>query len=309
MMKKHRQHHVWQHYLQAWAVKGKIFCLRDGKIFRADTKNVAVEHHFYKLHRLTAEDVALLKFFVIDPGHEYGKRVHENFLNMLLAPRMFVERNRHLLKNTAMDAFLETQEINVLEDYHASIERSFLPLLRKLTEGDVSFYSNDDDCMTFLHYIATQHMRTKGIKVRIVEGIQQIAGKDISRIWDIASLMFAVNIGGSLYVERKRRQFKLLHNNTEVAFITGDQPVINLHGKRPVPPTEVSLYYPISAKAAVILGEVDEEIPYSTETLTAAQVSELNESIFAACHNQIFGHSKEVLLSITLPKAAPSAAK
>ena len=27
--------------------------------------------------------------------------------------------------------------------------------------------------------------------------------------------MYAVNVAGSLYVERKRRQLKLLHNNTK----------------------------------------------------------------------------------------------
>jgi hypothetical protein len=52
--------------------------------------------------------------------------------------------------------------------------------------------------------------------------------------------MYTVNVAGSLYVERKRRQLKLLHNNKEVAFIT--QPTINLHGRWSAPPTELSLY-------------------------------------------------------------------
>ena len=93
----------------------------------------------------------------------------------------------------------------------------------------------------------------------------------------------------SLFLGRKRQQLVLLHNNTEVGFITGDQPVINLHGgNRPKPPTKLSMYYPISPTAALIWGEVDEEVPYSTSTLTAGQVSAFNARIAAEAHSQLF---------------------
>jgi hypothetical protein len=295
--KKHRQHQVWQHYVEPWTIEKKIFCLREGKIFRPDTKNVAVERHFYKLHLLTREDIAFLKLFIIDPGSAHAKALHEDFLRALLAPRAFVEQYRHMLKDPAdMDALLEAQEINVLEDYHMSIENSFSTALRQLRESDISFYSNEADCITFARYIATQYMRTKGIKVRMVETFQRANGIDISRVWDIASLMLAVNIGCSRFLGRKRQQLVLLHNNTEVAFITGDQPVINLHGgKRSKPPTELSIYYPVSPTAALIWGEVDEEVPYSTDTLTAAQVSAFNARIAAEAHNQVFAFSEHSL--------------
>lgn len=114
---KHRQHHVWQYYLDPWTTKKKIFCLQDGKIFRSDTKNVAVERDFYKLHRLTDEDIAFLRLAVIDVGPTYSKSLHEEFLRELLAPRAFVERYKHMSKDPAeIDAFLKTHETNVLEN-------------------------------------------------------------------------------------------------------------------------------------------------------------------------------------------------
>jgi Protein of unknown function (DUF4238) len=295
--KKHRQHHVWQHYLEPWTTKKKIFCLRAGKIFHPDTKNVAVERDFYKLQRLTNEDIAFLRLFVINVGPAYAKPMHEDFLRELLAPRAFVEQNRHKLKNAAeADTYLETQEINVLEDRHMEIESSFSTMLQQLRQGDISFYSNDDDCIMFARYIATQYMRSKGIKVRMIERFQQAMGVDISRLWDIASLIQSVNIGCSLFQGRKRQQLVLLRNNTDVAFITGDQPIINLHGgKRPTPPTELSMYYPVSPTAALIWGEVDEEVPYSTDTLTAAQVSAFNARIAAEAHSQTFAFSEHSL--------------
>lgn len=295
--RKHRQHHVWQHYLEPWTAKGKIFSLIDGKLCQPNTKNVAVERHFYKLNRLTEADLAFLKLFVIDAGPAHAKPLHEEFLAALLAPRKLVELYGHMLKNREKtEAFLQTQEINVLEDYHASIEGAFVNTLAEIRQGDISFYAKQPDCILFARYMATQYMRTKGIKVRAIETFQHNMGIDISRIWDIASLMQAVNIGCSLFLGRKRQQLVLLDNRTDAEFITGDQPIINLHGgNRPNAPTKLSMYYPIGPRAALIWGEVDEVVPYSAETLTAEQVVAFNMRMLAEAHSQLFGYSAATL--------------
>jgi hypothetical protein len=106
------------------------------------------------------------------------------------------------------------------------------------------------------------------------------------------SHMFSVNIGASLFLERKKRKLVLIENNTDLTFITGDQPVINLHGNRPHPPTTLSLYYPLAPRHALILGEVDEDPVPSTDGLARAQVLALNTKIVEASHSQVFGHSE-----------------
>jgi hypothetical protein len=305
-MKKHRQHHVWQHYLEPWTAGGKIFCLIDGKPCRPNTKNVAVERHFYKLQRLTEKDLICLKLFIIDTGPSHAKPLHREFLALLLGPRAFVEQYRHMLKNPEeMEAELEKQEINVLEDYHAGIENSFAKMLEAIKKGDISFYNNDAECILFARYMATQYMRTKGIKVRMIEMFQQKMGVDISRIWDIASLMQAVNIGCSLFLGRKRQQLVLVRNNTDVEFITGDQPVVNLHGggDGTKAPTNLCMYYPIGPRTALIWGDVDEEVPYTTETLTLEDASEFNRRMVADSHSQVFGHSAASLEQFVSRKA------
>jgi Protein of unknown function (DUF4238) len=287
--RKHRQHHVWQHYLAPWASDGKIFSLIDGKPCRPNTKNVAVERHFYRLHRLTAADIGLLKLF-IDAGPSHAKRLHEDFVTALLMPRAFVERHQDQLKNKEeMEEILLTQEINVLEDYHASIEDSFAETLLAIRNGDLSFYDDTSECIMFARYMATQYMRTKGIKVRTTEIFQRKMGVDISRIWDIASLMQGVNIGCSLFLGRQRQQLALLRNKTDLEFITGDQPVINLHGGDQSKASEqLCMYYPVDPRAALIWGE---KIQLASETLNAEQFSGLNQRMFAASHSQAFGRT------------------
>lgn len=284
--KKRRQHHVWQHYLKSWADSGQIYCGRDGRIFPTGTTAVAVERDFYKLHKLNSDDIRLIKSLVIDPANPLAKKNHEDFLALLTAPTLFEGRSPEI------DTIIDIYRTNALENYHAGIEASFLPLLDRLLEKDVSFYSTEEGCITFLHFICTQHMRTKGIKVRTIELIKEKNGHDLSRIWDIMSHMLSVNIGGSIFLEREKRKPLLIENRTDVTFITGDQPVINLHGNGSRPPTSLSFYYPLAPRLALILSEVDEVPMFSTDSLTPMQVLALNKKVVEASYSQVFGHSE-----------------
>jgi hypothetical protein len=298
-MKKRRQHHVWQHYLKSWTVGDQLYCLRNGEIFETGTSSVAVDRDFYKLHTLTADDLALIKMLVIDPARPLAKQHHENLLIRLAGPGMFIEQIRDRVPNIEqMDELLDVHQTNALEDYHTGIENSFLPLLDDILKSDLSFYESDDHCITFFHFICTQHMRTKGVKERSIERVRLRDGQDLSRIWAIMTHMFAFNIGLSLYHERKLRKLVLVNNRTEVPFITGDQPIVNLHGDGVRPPDELSFYYPLSPNLALILTEVDREPPFSTDGLTSAQATNLNTKIVEACHSQLFGQTKASLLPL-----------
>lgn len=98
-------------------------------------------------------------------------------------PARFVEQNRALLGNTEqIDDLLDENQTNALEDFHFNIENSFLPILDGILKGDISFYSDDDRCIRFFHFIWTQHMRTKGVKERSVERVMDRNGQDLSRM-------------------------------------------------------------------------------------------------------------------------------
>ncbi|WP_161495864.1 DUF4238 domain-containing protein [Bradyrhizobium japonicum] len=113
----------------------------------------------------------------------------------------------------------------------------------------------------------------------------------LERIWNIAIHMSATNIGGSLYVERKRRALIIVNNDTDTPFITGDQPTINLKGIRPEPADRLSIFYPISPTAALLMADVDEEPAFPADGLTREQALTLNRSIFRASYKQVFARS------------------
>jgi Protein of unknown function (DUF4238) len=292
VVKKRRQHHVWQHYLKAWSTGGQLYCLMNGRIFPTGTTAIAVEQYFYKIGKLTAADIALIRFLVIDVKglHPRTRKNHEVFLRMVTAPAVFEG------KAADLDDLIDTFRTNALEDYHAKIEASFLPLLERALRKDISFYSDERSCITLFHFLASQHMRTKGVKVRTIDNLKRKSGLDASRIWGIMSHMFATNIGRGVFAERRNRKFILVENATGLEFITGDQPLINLHdGDGEKSPATLSWYYPISPRFALFLTEVDEEPAFTTASLTSAQVSDLNARIADASHSQVFAQSRESL--------------
>lgn len=299
--KKRRQHHVWQHYLKSWATDGQIWCLRDGNVFQTNTANVAVERDFYKIPELTDDDIALIKWLVVNPGqHELTQKNHEHFLGLLTAPSRLADQFRRFARDPKeLDELLDIIRTNVLEDYHAGIEDSFSPLLDEILRNDLSFYADAKRCITFTHFLCTQHMRTKNIKEKTIERVRSNGGPDISRIWDIMSHMFAVNIGTCLYLERSKRTLALIRNRTDVPFVTGDQPIINFHGNGITPPKTLSFYYPVSPRLALLWPEAGEAPAFTTEELSPTQAEALNMRMLEACHSQIFAQTESELLVLS----------
>ncbi len=108
--------------------------------------------------------------------------------------------------------------------------------------------------------------------------------------------MLATSIGMTVFLEKDTRMLTRVENTTDVTFITGDQPLINLHsdsGEKP--PATLSWYYPISPRLALLLPAAHEEPAFSMATLRAAQVSDLNQRILVASHRQTFAHERSLL--------------
>ena len=139
----------------------------------------------------------------------------------------------------AAEAFLDRKIINAKEDYHSRLESGVAPIIEHIRRGDLSFYDDDGKCITFLHFLCVQMLRTKGLLERMrrcvqepLHGCSDAATPDLVSSSSVLCHIFAANVGASFYRERKQRRLVLLTNQTTVPFVTGDQPVINLLGTR-----------------------------------------------------------------------------
>jgi hypothetical protein len=111
--------------------------------------------------------------------------------------------------------------------------------------------------------------------------------------------MVGINVGRSLYAERKLHTIVLLDNPTDVPFITADQPVINIASVPfdTAPPKKFELYYPLSPMKAMLLVESGDAATADT-SVSETFVRLHNLRIAAHAYRQVFSNAPEPLESI-----------
>ena len=90
------------------------------------------------------------------------------------------------------------------------------------------------------------------------------------------SLFGATNLGASLFFDRKKVEITFLENKTDLGFITGDQPIVNLLATRDgSPPEELAFYYPLAPDLAIILSPRE----FKLKPINCEMFEELNDLI------------------------------
>jgi hypothetical protein len=298
-----RQHHVWRSYLAAWSTDQIIFCLMDGRIFPSNVSGLGVETDFHKLLALTSADIQGIRW-LLRKAHPTSKRVQDNFLTAFGFPGWLLSNPPpHLAGDAEYETLLRHQVINAEEDWHATLEGKMAPTIAALRRRDASVYADDKQCIPFLHFLCLQSLRTKGVRDKVAAKTSEVNGFSIARCWNILRHIFAVNVGVSLYLDRKKRPLWILENDTDIPFITGDQPVVNLFpSTRPdKPPELLALYYPLSPSTALIIDEVEHRCGYTSGAISTEQARTLNCRIREASYRQLFGSSEEVLQGLAAP--------
>jgi hypothetical protein len=293
---KDRQHYVFRHYLLPWAnEEEQIWALRNGNIFPANVRNVAVERHFYKLQDLTDEDITLIRRVGIDGAPKYVQDRCETLIDTFTGPfkiRKLIDPNDPDAE--AMLSWLDERVINHEEELQGDVESILLPALVEMRAGRTDFYADKDQAQEFLHAVSFQYMRTKKRR----EAFQAltripIAGADTMRFGNLLTLILTLRFADSLYRDREQFKVILLDNRTDTPFITGDQPVINLHATfEPGAPEKLEFFYPLSPQKAMLLLEVSGD---HSESATVEDVLRFNNLITRNSHEQVFSNSREYL--------------
>jgi hypothetical protein len=295
---KIRQHHVFRHYLTAWSEDGQVWVLGRGKVFRSNVTNVAVEKEFYKLREITPEDIALVKALAIESLPQVLQARCLEFVEVFCLP---IEMRRRIdpvdARYAKERAYLDEAIVNTEEDFHCRIEDSLVPTLRDMLDGRIDFFFDDERAAQFLHAICLQYMRTKKRREALWSlGRTPVAGSDIRRAGNLLSQILAFVMGWSLYRDRALFRIALVDNETEIPFIAGDQPIINLHAKLGNGVTErLEFYYPLSPNKAMLLLEASHA---RTPVVSEDEVRELNALIVQNSHEQVFSNSREYLETI-----------
>ena len=300
-MKKRGQHYVWKHYLESWTTNGKLFCLRNNEIFETAPVNIGKKRDFYRLNELTEQDIFNIKLLISNMPVS-SQKIHIgwiNFFNVVFDLKKICESAS--VKNAEIEKELDIALNNFEEDLHSKIEGMGAPYIENIIDTNLSFFDNQEERYDFCYFLAVQYFRTNFIKKQAIETFSNFGDKvspeftpyilNMEKSWNILSHIFATNVGFSLSYMR----LILLKNNTQIPFVTADQPAINLKATYNIkePPEEFELYYPLSPNIAILL--VDKNKDLFSENLNEDDVVKLNNAIVNASLEQIYANNRTIL--------------
>ena len=257
-MIKKKQHYVGREYLRPWSNKEQIFCIRNNRIFKSNLTGIAQENYFYEIQDLSQEEILLIKKLAIESSSELMKESYLSFLNNYLRVFQYENNFKHMINKENKDSvehMFKKIKINYAEDYHAMVENIGNKYLYLIRESNINFFSDDkEDRIAFLFFVTLQYMRTKRRRNETIRAFEN-DNIGMQKIWPIMAHIYATNIAMSLHLD-KAYQLILLTNNTNIKFITADQPLINTYGvnnKKELTQNELEFYYPITPKLSILI--------------------------------------------------------
>ena len=255
-MTTRRQHYVWQHYLRGWQDNtGTVFCLREGNIFRTSTSNIMGERDFYKLPRFSSLDINFLEA-LISKSNKNSQSMHRSLLSSFTrVSEAYSSIQRLEAVPDDVKEYVKALVIELEERLHQVVEGEAVPILCQLRSKRLDFFNSMKSTISFFHYVSHQYMRTKKVHESIeIELRNGPLGHDFSHLTNFVCYFGAVNLGGSLYVDRDDFDFMFLENTTDDGFITGDQPLVNLlASRRATEPEDFIAYYPLNSRLSLLM--------------------------------------------------------
>lgn len=329
---KHKHHYVFQAYLDHWAKNDQIWCCRKNKVFLTNTLNIAQERDFYRIKDLNVDEEKIISIFLYNQPKETRETVM-NHIKLMRKPikwktaidlfretlekKYYQDKNMPFeLSNTLEDfqKFADSTVNDLVEDIYSQDEGKAMVFFNQIMNEDLSFFYNlsseqeDSFCdskQRFIHFLCSQHFRTKSARDRWVKGMEnnynielfKRYGIDVTKIrpdhlayyvfWYIES-----HVTDMLY--QQNAHLTLLVNNTIEPFITSDQPIINMKANYKSvadAPDELIFYYPISPHYAVLLNDKNTE---NMMLVSNEDVDRYNTMIMNSAYEIIFANDRKL---------------
>lgn len=333
--KKRKHHYVFQRYLSAWTINGKLWCEREGKVFSTGTGDVAQERDFYRLRPLNEDEIRFHNM-VLGNGSPEVQRAMSIHMDAYLQPikwQIQVTGLKRLLELRfggyskipvelqegikELEQLTDTAVNNTDEDYYCEIEGEGSKWLNQLQKYDTSFYYEnrnsivdlgyyDDEQFHFLYFVCVQYFRTKAVRERWIASFGHclddprfsrlnIPRENINLENLLPHVIWDVQNMAAFTLRNKNAPLTLLVNKTKIPFITSDQPVINLCADYKKPEEEANGLIFYYPISPGVAILLNGKDTQNEVCLTEDKVDFYNKAIVQASYQCVFANKREVI--------------
>lgn len=292
MEKKRKHHFVPRFYLKGWATNNQICCLRHGKIFDTALENIANIRDFYRLSPITLEGLAVVWHFLKDVPPSY-QPVKELVTLLSSVSNSFnnIHGNAQILEPIREEA--DKLLNNLEENLYSEIEGEATKYIEYLRNGDIQFWGNEQCFLDFVLYVCIQYTRT----VSMMKNAMTSMDAKYYSSWGILKVVIALVLAGRINAEYENWTLALLINKSNLPFITGGQPAVNLCQITGEEVTELIMYFPVSPKYAITLSRIESvKGAVKKEIVDEQDIEQYNQEIKGRSDGLLFSNVKDVLL-------------
>ncbi len=302
---KKQHHYVWADYMRYWSPNKRdvYYTKKRGGIALDSVKNIAVERHFYKVGNLNSEHLNLIRSIILMGNNKELIEHHQISLKYYLDMQKLhaLSLNREI-KNKDFNLAFEVFINNSVENQHSQLERDAQSIAIELRNLNTKILKNKDKMTDFLLFLGNQITRTKIFKDTFINSLSVSAEINknhlIDDCWWFLSLVFGYNISEKLCNDIENYHQTILVNETEISFITSDQPVANIFPnltyRQPPRDNETDYFYPLSPTRAYLIsrsGRFKSGISFVDE----AFVEQVNKELSMGAYFHIISDNKASL--------------
>ncbi|MFM9403721.1 DUF4238 domain-containing protein [Myroides odoratimimus] len=293
-----KQHYVWKHYLDSWSNNSQLcaYLKESKKNILTNSINVAQERFFNKMNKLGELEIEFLEKICA----EIKGPIKPTIDSILEDAKIFNKFKNIIEKIKPHDNIPSAEELekNGFEYLHTIIENDGKDLIKFKTKSDLDFFEDDQFKYKTLIFICFQYFRTKKKKEELLKSFSN-SKLDAEKIFPILSIISAIILAQSISFTSDINYILLeISNESSNEFITSDQPVINLKGDERNSEGEVkdlSLYYPISPKIALLISFEKNIEKYTHNYLGNKEIEYYNKMIISKASNFVFASSHEII--------------
>lgn len=306
---KKKHHYVWEFYLKNWSVDGRVYWVTSkGNVAFDSPKGMCREDGFYKIHALDKDDIQYIRKWSLRSPELIQKQHEKRLMQFIQISEMIRVCSTQPNEHEELKQIEATLQYNSLENMYCGVERGAKAAIEGLSKGDVTVLDDKNPLIGLYSYLGHQIMRTKGLRDRFFEyflkKIPPSKARDedyrlTDKNWWFLCYILGENIGCSLFTSRHEDKFIFVKNDSELTFITGDSPVVNIHPKHDEvqkgEPTEfLDIYFPVSPRYALMIN-TSSKWDYLYSGANINDVIELNSRVASNSRFSVYGCSKDVI--------------